>query len=155
MTKVHFIQMLLVIIMISLTGARIAVKPSAMPVTRSDTLGIVMVGLTFLPPGISPRIMADRMMAGNQNTGSALLSTRNNSCEQAQTLAKSQGVPDFEYYGNRFLVRGYYNRVHGDFKILSGYILRLELAGRPHRRNFNVRIASLLLWPYMYRSMGI
>ncbi|KAH8748649.1 hypothetical protein F5883DRAFT_473857 [Diaporthe sp. PMI_573] len=42
MTKVHFIQLLLVVIMISLTGARISVKPSGMPVTRSDTLGIVM-----------------------------------------------------------------------------------------------------------------
>lgn len=47
-TKVHFIQIILVIIMISLTGARIAVKPSFMPVTRSDTLGIVMVGWTFV-----------------------------------------------------------------------------------------------------------
>ncbi|KAH8743767.1 hypothetical protein F5883DRAFT_476824 [Diaporthe sp. PMI_573] len=42
MTKMHCIQMLLVIIIISLTGARIAVKPSFLPVTRSDTLGIVM-----------------------------------------------------------------------------------------------------------------
>lgn len=44
MNKMHFIQMALVIAMIILTGARIAVKPAGMPVTRSDTLGIVMVG---------------------------------------------------------------------------------------------------------------
>lgn len=44
MHKMHFIQMILVIVMISLTGARVATKPSGMPVTRSDTLGIVMVG---------------------------------------------------------------------------------------------------------------
>lgn len=46
MTKMHFIQMTLVIIMIILTGARVGIKPSGMPVTRSDTLGIVMVART-------------------------------------------------------------------------------------------------------------
>lgn len=147
MTRVHFIQLLLVIIMISLTGARIAVKPSGMPVTRSDTLGIVMVRLPFVLLDIYPRIMADRTMAGDQNTGGALLPTDNNSHHQAQTLAKSEGVPNLEYDGNRLLVRGDHNRFHGDITILSGYILRFELADCPHRRHFNVSIASILLWP--------
>lgn len=42
--KMHLIQVTLVITMIILTGARVGIKPSGMPVTRSDTLGIVMVG---------------------------------------------------------------------------------------------------------------
>lgn len=42
----HFIQMTLLIIMIVLTVARVGIKPSGMPVTRSDTLGIVMVAKT-------------------------------------------------------------------------------------------------------------
>lgn len=50
MLKMHFIQMILVIVMISLTGARVAIKPSGMPVTRSDTLGIVMVSLILRVP---------------------------------------------------------------------------------------------------------
>ncbi|KAJ0109475.1 hypothetical protein J7T55_000400 [Diaporthe amygdali] len=40
--KMHLIQVTLVITMIILTGARVGIKPSGMPVTRSDTLGIVM-----------------------------------------------------------------------------------------------------------------
>lgn len=50
MDKMHFIQMILVVVMISLTGARVAIKPSGMPVTRSDTLGIVMVSLSLRAP---------------------------------------------------------------------------------------------------------
>ncbi|KAH8892744.1 hypothetical protein GQ53DRAFT_763871 [Thozetella sp. PMI_491] len=41
-TKVHILQICLVIAVFIFTGARIATKPSGMPVTRSDTLGIVM-----------------------------------------------------------------------------------------------------------------
>lgn len=42
-TKIHVFQISLVIIMFILSGARIATKPNDRPVTRADTLGIVMV----------------------------------------------------------------------------------------------------------------
>jgi len=38
----HWIQLTLVVTIIVLTGVRISIKPSSMPVTRSDTLAIVM-----------------------------------------------------------------------------------------------------------------
>jgi len=40
--KMHWIQITLVVTIIVLTGVRISIKPSSMPVTRSDTLAIVM-----------------------------------------------------------------------------------------------------------------
>jgi hypothetical protein len=40
--KMHWIQLTLVVTIIILTGVRISIKPSSMPVTRSDTLAIVM-----------------------------------------------------------------------------------------------------------------
>lgn len=40
--KMHWIQLTLVVTIIVLTGVRISIKPSPMPVTRSDTLAIVM-----------------------------------------------------------------------------------------------------------------
>jgi len=40
--KMHWIQLTLVVTIIVLTGVRISIKPSSMPVTRSDTLAIVM-----------------------------------------------------------------------------------------------------------------
>ena len=40
--KMHWIQLTLVVVIIILTGIRISIKPSSMPVTRSDTLAIVM-----------------------------------------------------------------------------------------------------------------
>ena len=47
-TKMHYIQLSLVIIIIFLTGARLATKPKFMPVSRSDTMAIVTVSY-FLP----------------------------------------------------------------------------------------------------------
>ena len=41
-TKMHWTQLTLVLTIIILTGIRISQKPSSMPVTRSDTLAIVM-----------------------------------------------------------------------------------------------------------------
>lgn len=41
--KMHYIQLALVTTVIILTGVRIALKPSFLPVTRSDTMAIVMV----------------------------------------------------------------------------------------------------------------
>lgn len=61
MTKMHFIQMTLVIVMIILTGARVGIKPSGMPVTRSDTLGIVMV-LQTSQSSSSTRTRGDLLM---------------------------------------------------------------------------------------------
>lgn len=43
-TKVHMGQLLLIILVISLTIARIATKPKEMPTSRADTIGIIMVG---------------------------------------------------------------------------------------------------------------
>ncbi|KAF7541455.1 hypothetical protein G7054_g528 [Neopestalotiopsis clavispora] len=40
--KVHIVQLLLVVLMIIFSGTRVAVKPKGIPVTRADTLGIVM-----------------------------------------------------------------------------------------------------------------
>ncbi|THZ20554.1 hypothetical protein D6C91_04709 [Aureobasidium pullulans] len=40
--KMHYIQLALVTTVIILTGVRIALKPSFLPVTRSDTMAIVM-----------------------------------------------------------------------------------------------------------------
>ncbi|KAI4740644.1 hypothetical protein E4T50_08923 [Aureobasidium sp. EXF-12298] len=40
--KMHWIQLTLVVTIIILTGVRISIRPSTMPVTRSDTLAIVM-----------------------------------------------------------------------------------------------------------------
>jgi hypothetical protein len=40
--KMHWIQLILVVMIIIITGVRISIKPSSMPVTRSDTLAIVM-----------------------------------------------------------------------------------------------------------------
>lgn len=79
MTKVHFIQIILVIIMISLTGARIAVKPSFMPVTRSDTLGIVMVGWTSVLSCTYKLEVADTVIIGYQNSSGSVLSTHDDS----------------------------------------------------------------------------
>jgi hypothetical protein len=44
-TKVHIGQIILVILIIALTGARIATKPKGMPTTRADTLAITMVSV--------------------------------------------------------------------------------------------------------------
>lgn len=41
--KVHIVQLVLVALIIILSGTRVAVKPKGIPVTRADTLGIVMV----------------------------------------------------------------------------------------------------------------
>lgn len=41
--KVHIAQLSIVALMIILSGARVAVKPKGIPVTRADTIGIVMV----------------------------------------------------------------------------------------------------------------
>ncbi|KAH6654686.1 hypothetical protein BKA67DRAFT_646380 [Truncatella angustata] len=41
-TKIHILQIVLVILMIGLTGGRIATIPSGRQVSRGDTLGIVM-----------------------------------------------------------------------------------------------------------------
>ena len=41
--KMHYIQIGLVLLIICLTGARIATKPESMAVSRGDTLAIVMV----------------------------------------------------------------------------------------------------------------
>lgn len=41
--KVHIVQLSIVTLMIILSGARVAVKPKGIPVTRADTIGIVMV----------------------------------------------------------------------------------------------------------------
>jgi hypothetical protein len=40
--KMHWIQLTLVVTIIIITDVRISIKPSSMPVTRSDTLAIVM-----------------------------------------------------------------------------------------------------------------
>ncbi|KAI0146702.1 hypothetical protein BJ166DRAFT_602617 [Pestalotiopsis sp. NC0098] len=40
--KVHIVQLSIVTLMIILSGARVAVKPKGIPVTRADTIGIVM-----------------------------------------------------------------------------------------------------------------
>lgn len=40
--RMHWTQLILVVTIIVLTGVRISMKPSSMPVTRSDTLAIVM-----------------------------------------------------------------------------------------------------------------
>jgi hypothetical protein len=40
--KMHWIQLTLVVTIMILTSVRISIKPSTMPVTRSDTLAIVM-----------------------------------------------------------------------------------------------------------------
>ena len=70
-------------------------------------------------PSYSPvSTTTNGMMIGYQNTSGALLSTHDNSHNEVQTLAKSQGVPDFEHHGNPFLVRGCYNHVHGNLSIL-------------------------------------
>lgn len=42
-TKIHICQIALVVVMFILTGARISLRPQGRPLTRSDTLGIVMV----------------------------------------------------------------------------------------------------------------
>ncbi|KAI1073783.1 hypothetical protein F5B20DRAFT_565822 [Whalleya microplaca] len=41
--KVHIAQITLIMVVISLTVARVATKPSGVPTTRSDTIGIAMV----------------------------------------------------------------------------------------------------------------
>lgn len=89
MSKMHFIQMILVIVFISLTGARVAIKPKFMPVTRSDTLGIVMVGGTSVQSYTYQRLFADVTMIGGENVGRALIPTYDNSHCQISTLAKS------------------------------------------------------------------
>lgn len=141
MTKAHFIQIILVVIMISLTGARIAVKPSFMPVTRSDTLGIVMVSWASMISCTYKREVADSVMIGYQNSGGSILSTHDDSHYQVQTLAKSLGLPDSEYHGNPLLVCGCYNHFHGNFEVLSERILRSELVGCPDRHHFDVCVA--------------
>jgi hypothetical protein len=45
----HYIQLGLVVVIICLTGARIATKPKSMPVSRGDTLAIVMVQAILIP----------------------------------------------------------------------------------------------------------
>lgn len=142
MSKMHFIQMLLVIIMISLTGARVATKPKSMPVARSDTLGIVMVGWTSVRSYTYQRLIADEMMAGDKNVGGALIPTHNNSHCQVSTLAKSQGVPDSQYHGDPFLVCGCYNHFHGNLTILSKHVLRSELVDRLNRHHVDVSVAA-------------
>lgn len=42
-TKVHIGQLALVTLMFVFSGVRIANKPAGVPVSRSDTIGIVMV----------------------------------------------------------------------------------------------------------------
>lgn len=147
MHKMHCIQIILVIVMISLTGARVAIKPSGMPVTRSDTLGIVMVRWTYILPYTHQRKMADFMMTGCENVGGALIPTHDYSLYQISTLAKSQGIPDSQYYGDPFLVCGCYNHFHGNFTILSEYILRSELVDRFDRHDFNVCVAPFYHGP--------
>jgi len=49
--KMHWIQLTLVVTIIVLTGVRISIKPSSMPVTRSDTLAIVMGTKTIVVIG--------------------------------------------------------------------------------------------------------
>ncbi|ETS73839.1 hypothetical protein PFICI_14785 [Pestalotiopsis fici W106-1] len=46
--KVHIVQLLLVVLMIILSGTRVAVKPKGIPTTRADTIGIVMGIKTFV-----------------------------------------------------------------------------------------------------------
>ncbi|KAI5244014.1 hypothetical protein E4T42_07257 [Aureobasidium subglaciale] len=41
-TRMHYIQLTLVTLIIILTGVRISQKPSFLPITRSDTMAIVM-----------------------------------------------------------------------------------------------------------------
>lgn len=42
-TRVHIGQIVLVILIIGLSGARVATKPSGIPTSRSDTIAITMV----------------------------------------------------------------------------------------------------------------
>lgn len=142
MSKMHFIQMTLVIVMISLTGARVGTKPKSMPVARSDTLGIVMVGWISVRTYTYQRLIADGTMAGDKNVGGALIPTHNNSHCQVSALAKSQGVPDSQYHGDRFLVCSCYNHFHGNLTILSKHVLWSELVGRLGRHHFNVSVAT-------------
>lgn len=46
-TKVHFVQIILVVLLIGLVGVRIATIPEGVQVSRGDTLGIVMVRVQF------------------------------------------------------------------------------------------------------------
>lgn len=47
--RMHYIQLVLVLVIICLTGGRIATKPKSMPVSRGDTLAIVMVQTSPTP----------------------------------------------------------------------------------------------------------
>lgn len=141
MHKMHFIQMILVIIIISLTGARVAIKPSGMPVTRSDTMGIVMVGWTSKIPYAYQLRMANSVMIGCENVGGALVPTHNDVLYQAPTLAKSQGIPNPQYHGDPLLVCGCNHHFHGHLAILPKYILRSELVDRPDCHHFDVCVA--------------
>ncbi|KAL6404541.1 hypothetical protein AUP68_13934 [Ilyonectria robusta] len=47
-TRVHIGQILLVVLVIGLTGARVATKPAGVPTSRSDTIGITMAVKTII-----------------------------------------------------------------------------------------------------------
>ncbi|KAM5344763.1 hypothetical protein ACJ41O_010625 [Fusarium nematophilum] len=47
-TRVHIGQLLLVVLVIALTGARMATKPAGVPTSRSDTIGITMAVKTII-----------------------------------------------------------------------------------------------------------
>ena len=48
-TKVHILQVIFVVLVIALAGARVATLPAGIPTSRSDTIGIVMVSFIIMP----------------------------------------------------------------------------------------------------------
>lgn len=96
------------------------------------------------------RLMLEVIMIGDQNFGCAFVPTHNNLLYQVPTLAKPQGVPDSEHYGDSFLVCGRYNHLYGNLCILSEYILWFKLVGRFDLHDFNVSIPVLSLWLHAF-----
>lgn len=55
-TRLHIGQIVLVVLIIGLTGARINTKPDGMPTSRSDTIAITMVRTVGALDGLGRRL---------------------------------------------------------------------------------------------------
>lgn len=146
-TKVHILQIIFVILVIALAGARIATKPASIPTSRSDTIGIVMVSRQTWKKRRSNSIRAIELtLIGHQNHRHPLISARHNTCGKIQAMVEYEGFRHLELPRNSVLVRCRYYYVHGDFQLLSGGQLRLELDPRAGCSLYAVGLPLFRCW---------
>jgi hypothetical protein len=121
--KVHIVQLVLVALMIILSGTRVAVKPKGIPVTRADTLGIVMV----CNQGTRQSQHDAEKSLGYQNIGRHHLSACDHTRTTVQAMGEPKSILDSQFHGNSLLVRGGDCHVHGHIHILPRCQLWIKL----------------------------